>query len=95
MTLLQALTSHYDRIHARGEAPPYGFSRERISYAIVLSDAGEAVAVSPLSKRSGNAPGPTVCEVPQAIRRTSQPAANFLWDKTAYVFGAKRDPVTR
>ena len=95
MTLLQALTSHYDRIHASGEAPPYGFSRERIAYTIVLSDAGEAVAVSPVPERSGNAPGPTVCQVPQAIRRTSQPAANFLWDKTAYVFGAKRDPVTR
>ena len=95
MTLLQALTSHYDRMHARGEAPPYGFSRERISFAVVLSDAGEAVAVSPLPERSGDAPGPTSCEVPHAVRRTSRPVANFLWDKTAYVLGAKRDPVTR
>ena len=81
--------------HARGETPPYGFSRERIAYAIVLSDAGEAVAVSPLPERSGNAPGPTSCEVPHAVRRTSRPVANFLWDKTAYVFGVKRHPVTR
>ena len=29
------------------------------------------------------------------MRRTSKPLANFLWDKTAYVLGAKRDPVTR
>ena len=95
MSILEALARHYDRLHASGCAPPYGFSRERISFAIVLSDAGEAVAVSPLPERSGDAPGPTVCEVPHAVRRTSRPVANFLWDKTAYVLGAKRDPATR
>ena len=95
MSVLAALVRHYERLHARDEAPPYGYSRERISYAIVLSDAGEAVAVSPLPERSGSAPGPTVCEVPHAVRRTSRPAANFLWDKTAYVLGAKPDAVTR
>ena len=95
MSVLEALVRHYERLYARGEAPPYGFSRERIAYAIVLSEAGEAVAVSPLPGHSGRAPGPSVCQVPQAVRRTSRPAANFLWDKTAYVLGAKRDPVTR
>ena len=95
MSVLEALARHYDRLRARGEVPPYGFSRERISCAVELSDAGEAVAVSPLPKRSGSTPGPTVCEVPQAVRRTSRPAANFLWDKTAYALGVKRDPVTR
>ena len=95
MSVLEALARHYDRLHARGEAPPYGFSRERIGFCLVLSDAGDAVAVSPVPERSAAAPGPAVCEVPQAVRRTSRPAANFLWDKTAYVLGAKRDPVTR
>ena len=95
MSVLEALVGHYERLHARGEAPPYGFSRERIAYAIVLSDAGEAVAVSPLPERSQTTAGPSLCEVPQAVRRTSRPTANFLWDKTAYVLGAKRDPVTR
>ena len=95
MSVLEALARHYDRLHASGEAPPYGFSRERIAFAIVLSDAGEAVAVSPLPERSQTTSGTTVCEVPHAVRRTSRPAANFLWDKTAYVLGAKRDPVTR
>ena len=95
MSVLEALARHYERLHARGEAPPYGFSRERIAYAIVLSDAGEAVALSPLPERSGNAPGPTSCEVPHAVSRTSRPVANFLWDKIAYVLGAKRDAMTR
>ena len=95
MSVLEALAHHYDQLHARGEAPPYGFSRERIAYAIVLSDAGEAVTVSALSERSGDAAGRTVCEVPHAVRRTSGLVANFLWDKSAYVFGVKRDPATR
>ena len=51
MSVLKALARHYERLHASGEAPPYGFSRERISFAVVLSDAGEAVAVSPSTAR--------------------------------------------
>ena len=95
MSVLEALAHHYDQLHARGEAPPYGFSRERIAYTIVLSDAGEAVAVSPLPGICAQSPAHRLCEVPHPVRRTSRPSANFLWDKTAYVLGAKRDPVTR
>ena len=95
MSILQALASHYERLHATGEAPAYGYSRERIAYAVVLSDSGEPITVSALSDPSGKTPGPTACEVPQAVRRTSRPVANFLWDKTAYVFGVKRDSATR
>ena len=95
MSVLEALAHQYDRLHARGEAPPYGFSRERIAYAIVLSDAGEAVTVSPLPGMCAQSPARRLCEVPHPVRRTSKPLANFLWDKTAYVLGAKRDPVTR
>ena len=95
MSVLEALARHYDQLQARGEAPPYGFSRERIAYAIVLSHAGEPVAVSPLSEACAQSPAPRLCEVPHPVRRTSRPWANFLWDKTAYVFGVKRHAVTR
>ena len=95
MSVLEALVGHYERLHASGEAPPYGFSRERISFAIVLSDAGEPVAVSALSGICAQSPARRLCEVPHPVRRTSRPSANFLWDKTAYVFGVKRHPVTR
>ena len=95
MSVLEALTLHYERLHARGEAPPYGYSRERIAYALVLSDAGEPVGVSPLSEVCAQSPAHRLCEVPHPVRRTSRPSANFLWDKTAYVLGVKRHPVTR
>ena len=85
----------YERLDASGEAPPYGYSRERITCALVLSHAGEPVAVSPLSEACAQSPARRLCDVPHPVRRTSKPSANFLWDKTAYVFGVKRHPVTR
>ena len=45
MSILQALAGHYDRLVAAGEAPPFGYSGERISYAIVLTADGEAIDV--------------------------------------------------
>ena len=95
MSILEALVRQYERLHANGEAPPYGYSRERITCALVLSHAGEPVAVSPLSEACAQSPARRLCEVPHPVRRTSRPSANFLWDKTAYVFGVKRHPVTR
>ena len=95
MNILEALVRQYERLHASGEAPPYGYSRERITCALVLSHAGEPVAVSPLPEACAQSPARRLCEVPHPVRRTSRPSANFLWDKTAYVFGVKRHPVTR
>ena len=95
MSVLEALVRQYERLHASGEAPPYGYSRERITCALVLSHAGEPVAVSPLSEAYAQSPARRLWEVPRPVRRTSRPSANFLWDKTAYVFGVKRHPVTR
>ena len=95
MNVLAALTAHYGHLRDRGEAPPYGYSRERVAFALVLSGAGELVAVSPLSDGPAQSGASALCDVPHRVRRTSRPSANFLWDKTAYVFGVKRDPTTR
>ncbi len=43
MTILQALDRYYDRMAARGEAELPGYSREKISFAIVLSADGEPI----------------------------------------------------
>ena len=94
MTILQALASHYERLDAKGDVPTYGYSRERISYAIVLSAEGKAVDVQSLLDTSTKKPRPTLRQVPQPVTRTSSVAANFLWDKTSYAFGVKRNPVT-
>lgn len=91
MTILQALAGHYDRLAARGAAPAYGFSNEKISYAILLSRDGRAVGVQSLQDMSGRKPRPSLQAVPQPPpdRTGRKIVPNFLWDKTAYALGIK------
>ena len=88
MSILRSLTGLYDRLESNGKAPPYGFSRENISYTIVLSPDGTPSDVLDLRDTSGKTPRPRRLQVPRAVKRTGQPAPNFFWDKTSFVFGA-------
>lgn len=88
MTILQALNSYYDRMAERGEAEPPGYSREKISYAILLTPEGAVAAVNDV--REPNEKGkyvPRMMNVPAGIKRTVGIASNRFWDKTAYVLG--------
>ena len=89
MTILQALAGHYDRLAYRGGAPPYGFSNEKILYAVLLSRDGRIVDVQSLQDMSGRQPRAGILAVPRPVKRTSGIASNFLWDKTAYALGIK------
>ena len=40
---------------------------------------------------TGKTPRPRRIVVPRPVKRTGQPAPNFLWDKTAFSLGVKRD----
>lgn len=93
MTILQALVDHYDRLASRHAAPPYGFSSEKISYAILLSRDGQAVDVQSLQDMLGRKLRPSLQAVPQPPpdRTGRKIVPNFLWDKTAYALGAKAD----
>ena len=88
MSILRSLTNLYDRLESSDKAPSYGFSRENISYAIVLSPEGSLSDVLDLRDPSARMPRPRRLEVPRAVKRTGQPAPNFLWDKTSFVLGA-------
>src|SRR5690242_13842043 len=87
MTVLQALDRYYDRMAARGEAEAPGFSREKISFAVVLSVEGEPVDVLDLRTQSGKRIQPVLREVPAAVKRTVAILPNLFWDKTAYALG--------
>jgi CRISPR-associated protein Csd1 len=85
--ILQALNNAYDRfsreklINGKPRVPPYGFSYERISYALVLGKAGKLLDVEVVDAGELDVPSdPT-------ITRTSGIEPMFLWDKTAYVLG--------
>ena len=90
MTILQALARHYDRLVANDEAPDYGYSFEAISFGIVLLPDGE-FDVLDLRDTSGKTPRPRRILVPRPATRSVNVVSNFLWDKTAYVFGVKSD----
>jgi CRISPR-associated protein Csd1 len=87
MTILQSLSHYYDRMAARGEAEAPGFSREKISFAIVLSPEGEPVDVIDLRVQSGKRLVPRQMEVPAAVKRTAGILSNRFWDKSSYVLG--------
>ncbi len=82
MSLLTSLARAYDRLP---DAPPYGFSTEKIGMVISVQDDGSATVID---LRGGEKKRPPrMMMVPQAVKRTVGIAPNFLWDKTAYVLG--------
>ena len=89
--ILQALADFDRRQRATpGEAPaPEGFSKEKISFALVIGKDGrllDAVDLRiPDEKSKKLVPG--LRDVPQPVKRTSGVAANLFWDKTSYVLG--------
>jgi CRISPR-associated protein Csd1 len=95
LTLLQALDRHYDRISRPDEGEHPSFTREKISFAIMLSAEGEAIAVTDLRIHGRRRLSPRLMPVPAAVRRTVGIAPNFLWDKSAYVLGCTARPAKR
>lgn len=95
MTVLQAMAGLHERLSATGEAPAYGFSRENISYAILIPLDGAGVDVQDIRDTSDRVPRPKREVVPRPVKRVGQPLPNFLWDKTAFSLGVKRDSETR
>lgn len=87
MSVLAALDRYYGRMAERGEVETVGWSRQKISYALVLSRAGEPVQVTDLREASGKKLVPRRVQVPAPVTRTVAVLPNRLWDKTAYAFG--------
>lgn len=84
--ILAALNNYYERLLAsdtEGIASP-GYSREKISYEILLAGDGSVAAVNDIRDVSGKKPMPRVLSVPQPEKRTVGVKPNFLWDKTSY-----------
>ncbi|EJW11006.1 CRISPR-associated protein, CT1133 family [Rhodovulum sp. PH10] len=88
MSALASLVRAYGRMADRNEVPPFGYSTERIGFVISLDADGVPSGIpSDLRTQEGRKVLGRPLAVPQAVKRTSGKAANFLWDKTAYVLG--------
>lgn len=85
--ILSALSDYYKRLAVLGHVPVSGYSQEKVSYALILSAAGDLLDVADLRETSGKKPSPRSMPVPQPEKRTVAIAPNFLWDKSSYVLG--------
>lgn len=84
MTMLASLVRAYERLD---DAPPFGYSSEKIGFLISLDEEGMPLS-TPIDLRADDKKRtPRQLFVPQAIKRTAGIAPNFLWDKTPYVLG--------
>lgn len=94
--ILHALNGYYERMLATPDSgmPSYGTSIENISFALVLGEDGALRGIEDLREADGNRLRPRKLPVPAAVTRTSGVKANFIWDKSSYVFGADGDGPT-
>ena len=94
--ILHALNGYYERMLNTPDSgmPAFGTSIENISFALVLGEDGTLRAVEDLREQDGKKLRPRKLPVPAAVTRTSGVKANFIWDKSSYVFGADGDGPT-
>ncbi|MBV8046704.1 MAG: type I-C CRISPR-associated protein Cas8c/Csd1, partial [Paludibacterium sp.] len=86
--ILSALLDYYQRLAAADQVPRFGYSSEKISYALVLDTEGQLVdELYDLRVASGKKFVGRTLTVPQPEKRTAGIKSNFLWDKTSYVLG--------
>ena len=101
MSMLTSLVRAYDRMALRKEVPTFGYSSEKISFAISLNPDG-SVAGLPIDLRvvEGKKLLPRLRAVPASFKRPGvTPKAFFLWDNSAFVLGVTasetKDAVSR
>ncbi|MHA7777180.1 type I-C CRISPR-associated protein Cas8c/Csd1 [Roseibium sp. M-1] len=84
MSVLSSLARAYDRL---SDAPPFGYSSEKIGFCISLNEEGSVVHVTDLRETTAKRPQQRPMQVPQPVKRTAGIAPNTFWDKTSYVLG--------
>ncbi len=85
MSLLASLVRAYDRLP---DAPPYGYSTEKIGFCVVLNPDGSVAEVIDL-RDTDRKRSPRMLAVPTSPKRAgSTPRPNFLWDNINYALGA-------
>lgn len=88
--ILQALNHYYERLKDNADAgiPSLGFSSQKIHFALLLNREGELLQVIDVRETQGKRLLPKQMIVPEAVIKSVNIAANFMWDSTGYVLGA-------
>ncbi len=90
MSALASLVRAYERMK---DAPPFGYSVEKIGYLISLNEDGSP-AGPPIDLREGEGKKktPRLMQVPASFKRPGvTPKSFFLWDNTAFALGVSDD----
>lgn len=89
--ILQALTRYYEELLQRGEIAAPGWSPAKISFALCLDKDGQVTQVIPTMEEvtmgKKTVLRPQEKELPVGEDRSSNVAANFLWDNSGYILG--------
>ncbi len=92
--ILHALNAYYDRLQCDPEVDvaPFGFSRQKIAFRVVVNLDGSLHAIEDIRDHSGKNPMPLNLIVPGGAKPPGQGInPGFLWDNTAYMLGYKPD----
>lgn len=86
MSILASLVKAYDRLP---DAPPYGFSAEKIGFLVSLNSDGSVAYIIPLGAPTGKKKSqPRLMLVPASFKRSgTTPRPFFLWDNANYALG--------
>lgn len=89
--ILQALTRYYEALLKRGDIAPLGWSKTKISFALCLDKDGHVTQViptmEPVEMGKKTVLRPQEKTLPAGEDRSSNVAANFLWDNSGYILG--------
>ena len=89
--ILQALTQYYEDLLRLGKINRPGWSKQKVSYSLLLSEEGELLQLLHLQQevQRGNKTvlGPQEMWVPSPVKRSSDIRPNFLCDTSSYLLG--------
>lgn len=89
--ILQALVDYYEALAAQGKIAKPGWGIAKISYALNIDKQGRLLNLLPLKipvqKGKKTVELPQNILLPEATKRASGVAAQFLWDNAKYVLG--------
>ena len=89
--ILQALTQYYEDLLRLGKINRPGWSKQKVSYSLLLSEEGELLQLLRLQQeiQRGNKTvlGPQEMWVPSPVKRSSGIRPNFLCDTSSYLLG--------
>ena len=89
--ILQALTGYYEDLLGRGDIAAPGWAPAKISFALCLDGDGQLTQVVPTTHEDVKGKkivlSPQEMILPAGEDRSSNVAANFLWDNSGYMLG--------